>query len=169
MALPLPPILSPQEAAQYGRTLAPYVFSSQILELPSRVIDAANSTDVLHSFQELYLGTNPMLTAIAFALALCPFFVIAAEIRNNYSQVDCWWPILPSIYNLHFYAWAYGNGLPTDRLQTVGVISLLWTVRFPPPLNIRYRRSRLFAPFVLLHIDRDRRRRATMALSASQI
>lgn len=36
-------------------------------------------------------------------------------------------------------------------------------------LNIRYRRSRLFAPFVLLHIDRDRRRRATMALSASQV
>ncbi|GAM39130.1 hypothetical protein TCE0_034r10425 [Talaromyces pinophilus] len=70
-----------------------------------------------------------MLTAVAFALALCPFFVLAAEIRNNYSQVDCWWPILPSIYNLHFYAWAYGNGLPTDRLQTVGVISVLWTVR----------------------------------------
>ena len=136
MALPLPPILSPAEAAQYSRSLVPYVFSSQILELPSRVVDAANSTDALHSFQELYLATNPMLTAVAFALALCPFFVLAAEIRNNYSQVDCWWPFLPSIYNLHFYAWAYGNGLPTDRLQTVGVISVLWTVRFSSFLSL---------------------------------
>jgi hypothetical protein len=33
---------------------------------------------------------------------------------------------------LHYYAWAYGNGLPTDRLQTIGVISVLWTVRSPP-------------------------------------
>uniref|UniRef100_A0A093VW70 Steroid 5-alpha reductase C-terminal domain-containing protein n=1 Tax=Talaromyces marneffei PM1 TaxID=1077442 RepID=A0A093VW70_TALMA len=130
MALPLPPILSPEEAAQCGRTLAPYVFSSQILELPTRVIEAANSADALHSFQELYLGTNPMLTAVAFALALCPFFVLAAEIRNNYSQVDCWWSFLPSIYNLHYYAWAYGNGLPTDRLQTIGVISIRLTYNY---------------------------------------
>lgn len=129
MALPLPPILNAQEAAEYSRTLAPYVFSSQILELPSRVVAAATSADnALQSLQELYLRTNPMLTVVGFALALCPFFVVAAEIRNNYSQVDCWWSILPMVYNLHYYLWAYGNGLPTDRLQTVGVITVLWGV-----------------------------------------
>jgi hypothetical protein len=123
--LAFPPILSPEEAVQFNRTLAPYVFSSQILELPARVAEAG--TD-LQSLLEVYLATNPMLTAIAFALAISPLFVLAAEIRRNYSQVDCWWSILPTIYNVHFYAWALLNGLPTDRLQTVGLFSVAWSV-----------------------------------------
>ncbi|OKL60742.1 hypothetical protein UA08_04241 [Talaromyces atroroseus] len=124
--LAFPPILSPEEAAQFNQTLAPYVFSSQILELPARVAEAG--TD-LQSLLEVYLATNPMLTAIAFALAISPLFVLAAEIRRNYSQVDCWWSILPTIYNVHFYVWALLNGLPTDRLQTVGLFSIAWSIR----------------------------------------
>lgn len=127
MALPLPPIVSPSEAVQFSRTFAPYVFSSQLLELPARVAEAG--TD-LESLKEVYLSTNPMLTAVAFALALSPLFVLVAEIRRNYSQVDCAWSILPTIYNVHFYVWAHLTGLPTDRLQTIGLFSIAWTVRY---------------------------------------
>jgi steroid 5-alpha reductase family enzyme len=125
MALPLPPILSPQGAAEFGRTFAPYVLSEQLLQLPSRLFEAG--TD-LNALQEVYTGTNPLVTAIAFALAISPIYVVIAEITGNYSQVDCSWSILPSIYNLHYYLWAHLTGLPTDRLQTIALFSVVWSV-----------------------------------------
>lgn len=125
MALPLPPILSPQGAAEFGRTFAPYVLSEQLLQLPSRLFEAG--TD-LNALQEVYTGTNPQVTAIAFALAISPIYVVIAEITGNYSQVDCSWSILPSIYNLHYYLWAHLTGLPTDRLQTIALFSVAWSV-----------------------------------------
>lgn len=128
MALPLPPVLSPQEAAEFGRTVAPYVLSSQVLELPTRILEAGSD---LQTLQALYLATNPMLTALAFALAISPLFVLVAELRGNFSQVDCWWSILPTIYNAHFYAWAHLNGLPLDRLRTVTLFSVVWSVSPP--------------------------------------
>jgi steroid 5-alpha reductase family enzyme len=125
MALPLPPVLSPQEAAEFGRTLAPYVLSSQALELPTRIVEAGSDPQTL---LDLYLATNPMLTALTIALAISPLFVLAAELRGNFSQVDCWWSILPTIYNVHFYAWAHLNELPLDRLRTVALFSVVWSV-----------------------------------------
>lgn len=125
MALPLPPVLSPQEAAEFGRTLAPYVLSSQALELPTRIVEAGAD---LQTLLDLYLATNPMLTALGIALAISPLFVLAAELRGNFSQVDCWWSILPTIYNVHFYAWAHLNELPLDRLRTVALFSVVWSV-----------------------------------------
>ncbi|KAH8692923.1 DUF1295 domain protein [Talaromyces proteolyticus] len=126
MALPLPPVLSAEEVAQFGRTFAPYVFSSQLLELPTRIVEAGTDVEAL---QSLYLATNPMLTAIFIALAISPLFVLAAELRGNFSQVDCWWSILPTIYNAHFYAWAHLNELPTERLKTVAIFSAIWSIR----------------------------------------
>lgn len=125
MALPLPPVLSPQEAAEFGRTVAPYVLSSQVLELPTRIVEAGSDVQTLLG---LYLATNPMLTALTVALAISPLFVLAAELRGNFSQVDCWWSILPTIYSVHFYAWAHLNGLPLDRLRAVALFSVVWSV-----------------------------------------
>jgi hypothetical protein len=125
MALPLPPILSFREAAQFGRTFAPYVLSEQLLQLPGRLVQAG--TD-LNALQELYTGTNPLVTAIAFALAISPIYVVLTEITGNYSQVDRSWSILPTIYNVHYYLWAHLTGLPTDKLQTIALISVAWSV-----------------------------------------
>jgi hypothetical protein len=132
MALPLPPILSPTECAQFGRSFVPYVFSSHMTNLPARIFEAVTTTnlDKLEQLKEIYLNTNPFVTALAFALALVPIFVIVSEINRNYSQVDRTWSILPLVYNAHYAVWARLAGLPTSRLDSVALVTMFWSVRF---------------------------------------
>ena len=122
MALPLVKTL--EECADYSKTVQPFL--PQLYDLPYRI--AAHITD-LQALQDIYATTNPLMTALAFALFVTPVVLTVAEINRNYSQVDRLWSILPVIYNVHYIVWAHINGLPTLRLNHVMAVSLIWGAR----------------------------------------
>ncbi|KAL2003594.1 hypothetical protein VTN02DRAFT_3140 [Thermoascus thermophilus] len=124
MPLPLPDVSSVAECADPGRTVFPFL--AQLKTLPASLIEAGTNVDDL---KEIYLHTNPFVTAIAFALALCPLFLIASEINRNYSQVDRFWSILPAIYTAHYATWARLAGLSTAKVNTVAVLTAIWGAR----------------------------------------
>lgn len=120
----LPLVASLEDCADYTKTVAPFMF--QLYELPSRI--AAHITDV-QGLQSVYAQTNPLITALAFALFMTTIVLAVSEINKNYSQVDRLWSILPVIYNVHYAVWASINGLPTVRLNHVMAVSLIWGLR----------------------------------------
>jgi len=69
------------------------------------------------------------VTAVAFSLVFSVIAFIAAEINRNYSQIDRFWSIIPTFYNVHYALWASLNGLPSERLYTILGVSSLWSVR----------------------------------------
>lgn len=126
MTLPLPDVNSVVECADFGRTVFP--FFTQLRTLPASVIAAGTNLDDL---KEIYLHTNPFVTAIAFALFLCPLFLLASEINKNYSQVDRCWSILPAVYTAHYATWARLAGVSTAKIDTVAMLTAIWGVRNP--------------------------------------
>ena len=70
-----------------------------------------------------------LVISFAFALALSVIVLFAAEINRNYSQVDRFWSLLPTSYNIHYAVWARANGLPTQRLDNVVMFSAIWSAR----------------------------------------
>ncbi|KAF7620369.1 DUF1295 domain protein [Aspergillus flavus] len=126
MALPLPEVQSAVDCASFNHTVLPFL--SQLITLPERLQVAAVAKDV-DSLKDIYLSTNPFVTALGFSLALAVFFLLFSEINRNYSQVDRFWPFLPAIYNVHFAVWARLSDLRTQHLDTIAVISVLWSVR----------------------------------------
>ena len=125
MALPLPDVKSVADCASFGHTVLPFL--SQITALPERLQLAAAAKDV-DILKDIYLSTNPFITALGFSLFLSVLFLIASEFNRNYSQVDRFWSILPSVYNVHFAVWARLSGLRTQSLDTIAVITLIWSV-----------------------------------------
>lgn len=121
MALPI--VKSAVTCADFSRTVQPYL--SQLNDLPQQIYHSATS---LQALKELYLGTNPLVSAFAFSLFLVPIFLVVSEINRNYSQVDRVWSILPTFYNLHYVAYAHAKGLPTQRLNSLAIISVIWSV-----------------------------------------
>lgn len=119
----LPTVKTAYECADFGTTVSPFL--SQLTDLPSKLIAAGGDLEYL---KEIYLSTNPFITAIAFTLSIIPLFVLISEINKNYSQVDRVWSILPVIYNAHYSAWAHLARLETERLNTILVFSLIWGV-----------------------------------------
>ena len=119
----LPAVKTAYDCADFERTVLPYF--SQLNGLPGRLIEAGADLD---SLKEVYLSTNPFITALAFTLSLVPVFLLVSEITKNYSQVDRLWSILPSILNAHFSAWSHLAGLDTERVDTVLAFSVLWSV-----------------------------------------
>jgi steroid 5-alpha reductase family enzyme len=69
-----------------------------------------------------------MVSALALCSVLAGVFFLAAEINRNFSQVDRFWSILPAVYNVHFAIWARLAGIRTQTLDTIAVISLIWSV-----------------------------------------
>ncbi|GKZ37021.1 hypothetical protein AbraIFM66950_008313 [Aspergillus brasiliensis] len=126
MALPLPDVKSVVDCASFSHTVLPFL--SQITALPERLQLAAAAKDV-NILKDIYLSTNPFISALFLSLALSVLFVIASEINRNYSQVDRFWSILPSIYNVHFALWARLSGLQTQSLDTIAAITLIWSAR----------------------------------------
>ncbi|KAE8148701.1 hypothetical protein BDV25DRAFT_157732 [Aspergillus avenaceus] len=126
MALPLPEVQSVVDCASFEHTVLPFL--SQLVTLPERLQVAAAAKDVA-DLQEIYLSTNPFITALGFSLVLSVCFLIFSEITRNYSQVDRCWPILPAIYNVHFAVWARLSGLQTQTLDTIAAIAVIWSVR----------------------------------------
>ena len=121
MALPL--VETIVDCADWSKTVAPFV--SQLKTLPGQL--AASITDPA-ALKQLYLDTNPLVSALAFALATAPIFFVVSEITRNYSQVDRVWSILPSIFNAHYCVYAHLLGLETRRIDALLAASCLWSV-----------------------------------------
>jgi hypothetical protein len=124
MALPL--IKTALECADFYHTVVPYI--GQLYELPEKLIQSWSNPGEL---QQIYMATNPLISAFAFSLFLGPIFLVVSEINKNYSQVDRCWSILPTVYNAHFYIYAHLSGLPHERLDYVMIFTTVWSVRNP--------------------------------------
>ncbi|KAJ5751782.1 hypothetical protein N7520_008699 [Penicillium odoratum] len=122
--LPLPKVESLVDCTSFQLTVLPYL--AQLKWLPASLREAGRD---LESLKAVYLATNPLVSALALGTVLAGIFFVAAEINRNYSQVDRFWSILPAVYNVHFAAWARLAGLRTETLDTIAVISTLWSVR----------------------------------------
>ncbi|KAG9235298.1 hypothetical protein BJ875DRAFT_440489 [Amylocarpus encephaloides] len=120
----LPVVKSLVECSDYKTTVLPYI--PQLYDLPGQLLQAWNNPTDL---QTIYLATNPLITALAFSLALAPVFLLISEINRNYSQVDRMWSILPSIYHAHYVTYAHLSGLNTLRLDNLLACSVVWSVR----------------------------------------
>lgn len=125
MAIPLPQVHSVVDCASFNRTVLPFL--SQLTTLPAQLQVAASTKDV-DSLKDIYLSTNPFISALGFTLVLWVLFAVAAEFNRNYSQVDRFWSILPSVYTVHFVAWARLWGIKNQSLDTIALITLLWGV-----------------------------------------
>ena len=121
----LPNIQTLADCADFSKTVEPFI--PQLLDLPQQVYQAISSPQALGN---LYLSTNPLISAFAFSLVLAPVFLVASEINKNYSQVDRFWSILPTAFNAHYVIWAHMVDLPTHRLDSLLAFSTIWTVRF---------------------------------------
>ena len=120
----LPKIESLADCTDFSKTVLPYV--PQLYDLPQQIIQSILDPQAL---KQVYLSTNPLISALAFSLFLAPLFLIVSEINKNYSQVDRLWSILPTLYNAHFVIYAHALSLPSQRLDSFIFTSALWSVR----------------------------------------
>lgn len=123
MSLPLPEVQSAVDCASFDQTVLPFL--SQLTSLPTALQEAGRDVVAL---KEIYLATNPFITALAFCLALSGVLLIWSEINRNYSQVDRCWSLLPAVYNVHYAVWARMAGVRTLSLDTIAVVSVIWSV-----------------------------------------
>lgn len=119
----LPAIKSLADCTDFTKTVSPYL--PQLYDLPQQILQSIFEPQAL---KQVYLSTNPLISAFAFSLFLFPLFLVASEINKNYSQVDRFWSILPTVYFAHFAIYAHAVGLPTQRLDTLCFFSALWSV-----------------------------------------
>lgn len=122
MALPVVRIAS--ECADYASTLEPYLY--QLRPLPWLVYEHITS---LTALKQLYVDTNPFIAGLAASCFLAPFFLFAAEVNQNWSQIDRFWSLIPTLYNLHWALWTHVSGLSTERLDLRLLVSLVWSAR----------------------------------------
>lgn len=120
----LPLVTTLEDCANWHKTVEPFL--PQLYELPERITAHITSWQEL---QHVYVSTNPLITTLALALFLTPVVLTVSEANRNYSQVDRLWSIIPVIYNVHYGLWAHLNGLPTQRLNHVLAVSLIWGAR----------------------------------------
>ena len=121
----LPVVRSLADCTDVSKTILPYL--PQLYDLPQQIYQNINN---LQALKVLYISTNPLITASALSLFLAPVFLIVSEVNRNYSQVDRCWSILPTIYNAHYTLYAHAAGLSTRRLDTLLLISGIWSVRW---------------------------------------
>ena len=120
----LPVVRSLPDCTDFEKTVVPYI--SQVYDLAQQVFQSITN---LQALKVLYISTNPLISAFAFSLFLAPIFLVAGEVNRNYSQVDRFWSLLPTVYNAHYVLYAHATGLPTARLDALLVVSVLWSVR----------------------------------------
>jgi len=119
----LPVVKSIQECADWQKTVVPFI--GQLYDLPKNLLAARSLGDI----KDLYIATNPLISAFAFCLVSAQIFFIVSEINKNYSQVDRCWSLLPTAFNAHFYVWAKLNGINSQKLDLLIVFSCIWSVR----------------------------------------
>ena len=122
MALPV--VRNAIECADFSSTVAPYI--GQLQPLPWIIWESISNVSAL---KQIYLDTNPLVSAIAFSVALAPIFLVVSETNKNYSQVDRVWSILPTLYNIHYAVYAWAAGLDTTRIGAVTLASAIWSTR----------------------------------------
>lgn len=122
----LPAVTTFEECADFSKTVAPFI--PQLYELPQQLL---NSWSEPGGLLKVYLATNPLISAVAFGLALFPIVWIVSEVNRNYSQVDRLWSILPAVFVGHFVAYGHLIGLDTERLDTLMVAVAIWSVSCP--------------------------------------
>jgi hypothetical protein len=122
MALPVIKIIA--DCSSFPLTVSPYI--PQLYDLPQQILQSWNNPAELY---QIYMATNPLVTAFAFSLFLAPLFLLISEINKNYSQVDRMWSILPTIYNAHYALYAHWAGLETQKLDNMLAFSTVWSVR----------------------------------------
>ncbi|KAI9050076.1 hypothetical protein LZ554_006220 [Drepanopeziza brunnea f. sp. 'monogermtubi'] len=122
MALPV--MKSIVDCSSLEKTVYPYL--PQLYDLPQQIIQTCNDPTGL---KNLYLATNPLISAFAFSLFLAPLVLVISEINKNYSQIDRLWSILPTIYNAHYTVYAHMSGLDTQRLDNLIAFSVVWSLR----------------------------------------
>ena len=119
----LPVVKSAVDCTDFSKTVLPYL--PQLYDLPQHIFQNIGNVQAL---KVLYITTNPLISALALSLFLAPIFLIVSEVNKNYSQVDRCWSILPTVYNAHFALYAHAAGVPTRRLDTLLVVSGIWSV-----------------------------------------
>ena len=119
----LPVIKALTDCADFEKTVVPYF--PQFYDIFQQIFESIANPQAL---KILYVSTNPLITAFSISLLISPVFLVAAEINRNYSQVDRFWSLLPTIYNAHFVLYAHLLGLPTARLDAVLFTSVVWSV-----------------------------------------
>jgi hypothetical protein len=122
----LPNVYTLADCTDFQKTVLD--FQPQFYALGASVLEVWTDVEQL---KNIYLTTNPLVTAVALSLVFSPIAFIAAEFNRNYSQIDRFWSVIPTFYNAHYALWATLNGLPTGRLYTVLGASLLWSVSTP--------------------------------------
>ena len=121
MALPV--VKTALDCSSFSNTVTPFLH--QLRPLPGILFASATNPAAL---KQIYLDTNPLVSAFAFSLALTPIFLVVSEINKNYSQVDRLWSIIPTLYNAHFVIYAHLMGFETKRLDTLLAASCIWSV-----------------------------------------
>ena len=116
------------DCADFDKTVLAYV--PQLYDLPQQIFQSATDWRQL---QVLYVSTNPLISAFALSLFLAPIFLIVSEVNKNYSQVDRCWSLLPTIYNAHYVLYAHSTGIPSRRLDTLLIVSAIWSVSVSTP------------------------------------
>lgn len=122
MALPIVKVL--QDCADYSITLEPYW--DQLRPLSTLVPQYITNFAAL---KQLYVDTNPFITGLGASIFLMPFFLVAAEINQNWSQIDRVWSILPTLYHLHWALWAHMSDINAERMDLRLVVSTVWSMR----------------------------------------
>ncbi|KAF2738818.1 DUF1295-domain-containing protein [Polyplosphaeria fusca] len=124
LSLTVPTVKTLADCTDFTITVSPYL--PQLYALPRQVFARINDFNAL---KELYITTNPLITALAFALFLASVVLVVSEVNKNYSQVDRLWGIIPVLFNSHYALWAHLAGLPAQRLDHVMSVSILWGMR----------------------------------------
>lgn len=122
MALPV--VKSAFDCAQFTNTVEPYL--QQLRPFPQVVFESITNASAL---KQIYLDTNPIITALSFSIALAPVALVVSESNKNYSQIDRLWSLLPNFYNLHYLLYAYLSGLDIARPGLVALATTIWSTR----------------------------------------
>ncbi|KAF2400189.1 DUF1295-domain-containing protein [Trichodelitschia bisporula] len=126
-ALPLPLLKEVSSYADFSLTVRPFL--GQLAALSANIVAACSTDAPLVSLAQVYLTTNPLVSAFALSLAFSVFFLLLSEATRNHSQVDRAWSMLPPIYVAHYALWARGNGIPAPKVDNALVVAGVWGAR----------------------------------------
>ncbi|RSL76101.1 hypothetical protein CEP51_010270 [Fusarium floridanum] len=122
MAFPF--LKSIEDCGDYAKTVEPFI--PQLYALPGQILD--NIADP-SGLRQLYIDTNPLISAFAASVAFSFIFLVVSEINRNYSQVDRMWSLLPNLYIVHLAVWARLAGVPSSRIDLVAAATTVWSCR----------------------------------------
>ena len=134
------------DCADFDKTVLPYIY--QLYDLPERALQVLQRQQHPLAF---YTTTNPLVFGFALSLFLSPskrvswnrsriqpnmiVFLVISEYHRNYSWVDRFWSILPTIYVSHYALYAYLTGIPTGRIYLASLAYTIWGVSLIPGIS----------------------------------